>query len=386
MVMMFGRIVAGGEMAAGTDGVAVRLEAQAVGIMTVAANDPLMVHAALDEGAEDKDLVLDLAVREIEVRLQQGQPKALVQGLAGFDLVPDAAAPGMAAGAGLGLEVGSPGWLATGFASLGGKLPGAAIAILQVHQQPPGRIIRRGGNGRLIRACPTRRRRPSGGGLGPRQMAGTGAMAGLAGDVDLRVTGVVALALGVIALLQVRGMAVRALIIPGLIRRRPVQRMAVVYRLVRVEMEPVLPPLLLGAGIPGQAQALEPPARELDQILLKGPPAEGVADGVILELAIRAVGVDEKFPVPVEEAGGHLLGVDFGFLEVAAHRLGRRHGHGLVVIRAPPEGQFLRVAFATGRRADETPLGAQGVQERVCPGDRRVVQARLGRQNAGDQP
>lgn len=99
--------------------------------MTVAANDPLMVHAALDEGAEDKDLVLDLAVREIEVRLQQGQPKALVQGLAGFDLVPDTAAPGMAAGAGLGLQVGVARWLATGFPGLGGK-----------PQVPPSRSFR----------------------------------------------------------------------------------------------------------------------------------------------------------------------------------------------------------------------------------------------------
>jgi hypothetical protein len=373
-------------MAAGTDGIAVRLEAQAVGIMTIAADDPLMVHAALDEGTEDKDLVFDLAVGEIEVRLQQGQPKTLVQGRAGFHLVPDATASGVAAGTGLGLKLGVAGWLAAGFARIAGKPPDAAIAILQVHQQPSGRIIGLDALGDRIRARRVRRPRSRRGGLGPVPMAGTGSMAGLAGDVNLRVAGVVGVARDVIALLEIRGVAVRALVIPGLVRCRPVQGMSVVQGLAGIEMEPDLATLVLGPRIPGQAQALEPAARKFDQILLEGRPAEGVADGKVLEFAIRTLGMYEEAAIPAEEAGGHPLGGELGVFEITEYRLGGSHCHGPVVIRATPEGQLLRVALATDRRAHKTPLGAQGIQERVRPGIRWGNQARLGRQDGGDQP
>jgi len=70
VVMMLGHIVTGGKMAAGADGITVRVEAEAVDLMAVAADDPLVIHTALNEGAEDIDLLLDLAVGEIEVRLQ----------------------------------------------------------------------------------------------------------------------------------------------------------------------------------------------------------------------------------------------------------------------------------------------------------------------------
>ena len=139
-VVVMGRgVVAVGLVAAGAECVALGLELQAVGLVTVGADHALVVHAALDEGAVVEDLVLDLAVREVQVRLQQGEPKALVQGLAGREVLPDAPAPGMAAGAGLGLDLGGAGQAARRFAGGGVSLPLAAVAVLEIDRQTPRR-------------------------------------------------------------------------------------------------------------------------------------------------------------------------------------------------------------------------------------------------------
>jgi hypothetical protein len=50
-----------------------------MGLMTIGTDYPLMVHATLDEGPEVEHLVLDLTVREVQVGLQQGEPKTLIQ-------------------------------------------------------------------------------------------------------------------------------------------------------------------------------------------------------------------------------------------------------------------------------------------------------------------
>ena len=52
-------------------------------------------------------------------------------------------------------------------------------------------------------------------------------------------------------------------------------------RLVRVEMKPALAAGFLGSGVPGDAECLVTPTRELDQVLLQRADAKGVGDLVV---------------------------------------------------------------------------------------------------------
>ena len=86
-------------------------------------------------------------------------------------------------------------------------------------------------------------------------------------------------------------MALRALIVPGLVAPGPVQRVAVVHGILfGIQVEPALAALLPRPAVPGQPQALHVATRELDQILLQRIPAEGVANRVIVQSAVRSVG------------------------------------------------------------------------------------------------
>ena len=75
----------------------------AVRIVAVGAGHALGEHPALQERAVVEDLVLHLAVDAVEAGLEQRQPEAVGEGLAGMDVVGHLRAPGMAARAGLDL-------------------------------------------------------------------------------------------------------------------------------------------------------------------------------------------------------------------------------------------------------------------------------------------
>ena len=81
------------------------------------------------------------------------------------------------------------------------------------------------------------------------------------------------------------------------------QLVAVGDPLVGVEMKPALPAVLLGTRVPGNRQRLQPAVRELNEILLQRMDSKGVLNLVIMEFAVRPVGVDEKFSVALEEGG-----------------------------------------------------------------------------------
>ena len=51
--------------------------------MTVGTTDPFAVHLALSEGAEDIDFFVDLAIRMIEVILQQREGVVIVEPVEG---------------------------------------------------------------------------------------------------------------------------------------------------------------------------------------------------------------------------------------------------------------------------------------------------------------
>src|SRR5262249_57043208 len=99
----------------------------------------------------------------------------------------------------------------------------------------------------------------------------------------------------------------------------PVQHVVVLDLLVRIEMEPALAALLLRPTVPGDRQRLQAAVGKLDQVLLKRVEAERVLDLEGGELAVRPVGLDEKFAVLAEEARAHAVMLEARVVEVAEH-------------------------------------------------------------------
>jgi hypothetical protein len=80
-----------------------------------------------------------------------------------------------------------------------------------------------------------------------------------------------------------------------------VELIAMLDVLVRVDVEPPLPPLLRWTRVPAEGQCLKASVRELNKILLERPNAEGVGDLVFLQDPIRPIGSHHELPVPSGE-------------------------------------------------------------------------------------
>jgi hypothetical protein len=105
----------------------------------------------------------------------------------------------------------------------------------------------------------------------------------------------------VVVFLQISGVAVGALVVPGLVADGPVQWIAGLELLAGVELEPSLAALLFWPAVPGNAERLQPPAGKPDQILLQRIDAESVGDRIVVQCAVRAIGADhELFAIAVE--------------------------------------------------------------------------------------
>src|SRR5208282_1608759 len=100
-------------------------------------------------------------------------------------------------------------------------------------------------------------------------MQGAGSMAAFARYVDFGVARLVGAADGIVISAQICRMASRAFEVPVLLQPSPVQRVAGLNRLVRVEMKPSLPAVRFRPRIPGYGQSLEPPTWKLQKILLE---------------------------------------------------------------------------------------------------------------------
>jgi hypothetical protein len=140
--------------------------------------------------------------------------------------------------------------------------------------------------------------------------------------------------------------------------------------LIGIEVEPPLAAFFPGPGVPADAQCLVAPARELDQVLLKRRDAEGVADGIVMQLAVRAVRAHEEPAVPLEEGGGHAAMREGRVVEVAQDGLVGGLLHGEVVMRSRPEIVLLPMALDTGRPPHvgerfAEPDGCEGLRGRV---------------------
>ena len=114
-------------------------------------------------------------------------------------------------------------------------------------------------------------------------------------------------------------MAFRAHVVPVLRRPGPVQHIAMIDALVRIEVEPALASLRLRPGVPRDAERLQPPVRELDQVLLQRLDAEGVRDAEIGELAVGTIRAYEIVAVAPEELRLDTVLAERRVFEVAAH-------------------------------------------------------------------
>ena len=147
-------------------------------------------------------------------------------------------------------------------------------------------------------------------------------------------------------------MALGAHEIPVLVQLGPVQHVVVADVFVRIEMKPALAALILRPRVPGNRQRLDAPVREFDQVLLQGIDAERVLDLECCELAVRAVGLNEKLSILAEEARRHPVVVERRAGKIAQHCSICGVGHCLLVLRGLPEFRFGLMATGAGLAAD----------------------------------
>ena len=187
----------------------------------------------------------------------------------------------------------------------------------------------------------------------PADMVRTGAVTRLAAYADFRERGGITVVCRIIILAQAGGVTLGAHIIPVLVQLGPVQHVVMLDLLVGIEVEPMLSPLLLRAAVPGDRQRLHAPVREFHQILLQRIDPEGVLRLEGGELAVRAVDLDQEFPVLAEEARAHAVIVENRIVEIAEDRRGGRMVHGLLMVRPLPQLCLRLVATGAGVAADE---------------------------------
>ncbi len=322
------------KMALGAYAVAGSAQLQRVRLVAIRAGDALRVHPALHERAPVVDLVAHLPVVPVQAVFEQRQPVRVLRRLAVHVVVRDAAGAAMAARAHPELAGRRPRRAALRVAGLGHRRPGDALALVQRERETLAR----------------RERLPVALLVRPRDVAGAGAVAGLARDVDLVPLRIEGAGLRVEVLAQVGRVALGALEVPVLLHAGPVQRIAGLDVLAGIEVEPALAALRLRARIPRNAQGLQAPAGQLDQVLLQRAHAERVFDLVIGELAVRPVRVDEEFAVAARE-GRRRSGVgEFRIGEVAQHRLPVGELHREVVVGAFPRRVLPGMAGGALRR------------------------------------
>ncbi len=190
-------------------------------------------------------------------------------------------------------------------------------------------------------------------GLCPRDVCRARPMARLATDRHLRPRGREAVVRRVVAFAHIGRMAIGAHEVPVLRALRPVQLVAEVDLLVRVQVKPALAALGCLARIPGDRQGLNLPAGQFDQVLLQGLEAVGVLDLELRKLAVGAVGAHEVLAVAPGESGGDSGVAELRVVEVAADRFGVCVLHRPRMLRSLPRRVLGAMTVGAGLAADE---------------------------------
>ena len=327
------------KVALGTDRIARRAQRRAMGLVAVRAGDPGPLHPALDERSPLVDLAEDLAVRVIETGLEEGRHVSVEERPAVRMRVHDRPPAGVTAGTDVELRRGPGGPRPLGDAALAVLDGPRPVAPAEAHDEAGGAGCRSGRPGRPR--------------LGPGDMGRARTVALLARHRELGPGRGVAVRGQVVPLPEIRRVALGALEVPRLLAARPVNRVRGAKRRVGVEREPPLAPLGARPRVPGQAERLEPAARERHEVLLEGVDAEGVGDLELAGLAVRAVGANEELAVAAEERRRDAPVGDARLVEVAEDRLVGGGLHRAGVIGAAVRLRLLRVAADALRAADE---------------------------------
>ena len=238
--MMAGRIVFRSEMALCTYRVARCARLRAVRLVAIAAGHALRVHAAREERTPVVHLVALLAVRMIQTGRQQRRRVVIRERLPGVIAIRELSAPRMALRAHVDLVVGRAGHAAHRVAALRVDRPRHAAAIAEFGGEAAARQAL-AALGRRVCEC---------------DVLGAGPVAGFAPDTDLRPFRRVGVGRRVVVLPHVGRVAVGAHVIPVLLPLRPVQLVARIDPLVRVEVEPALSSLAGRPRIPGDGECL----------------------------------------------------------------------------------------------------------------------------------
>ena len=234
-------------------------------------------------------------------------------------------------------------------------------------------------------------------------------MAGFAGHVDLGVVGPELAGRGVEILDDIRRMAVRAMTRPVHRVSRPEEGVFRGHRFVGLQVVPAL----TGRGrarVPGDVERLQDTVARVQQVLLQGPVAERVPNGVCAAFSGASYGLDEMVVAVFEEPCVHTVERDPHVREIACHGGRRGREHGAEMVRALPGRRLGCVAGLAVCRADvvggpgghksrANPRDGDGTPEATCAwpwgadavdceyGSRRsALLRRLRRQVAGDHP
>ena len=182
--------------------VALRAQLQAMRLVTIAAGHTRVKHPALDEGAVLVDFIFDLSVGVVQIVIEQCDPVVVADRLAMDVILVDLAAPRMASRAHLDFACGPARDTAPRVAADRIDNPGRIAALVERDQQAIGFRIAEPRSAVFVR---------------PRHMTGARPVAGLARDVDFRVSGGIGARAEIIVLAQVGRMAIGAHEIPVLI-------------------------------------------------------------------------------------------------------------------------------------------------------------------------
>ncbi|KFB72832.1 MAG: hypothetical protein AW09_001951 [Candidatus Accumulibacter phosphatis] len=349
---MLERIELGGSVTTGAQRVACGAQLLRVRLMAIHAGDTVLMHPALQERTPDIDLFTLLAIGMVVGRGKHRQAMAVFERCAGLAVFAERRAAGV-----------------TGSATVHSGRVGRAVA----HREPGvfgrefPRFVPTALQCRQALAALGRIGRP---GLpGPVEVRGCGAVAGFAGNIDFAESGLVGLAGRVVALVQIGRMALGALQRPVMVNTGPVQGIPVIHFLPWIEVEPALASLTLRPRIPGNRQHLITPAGKRDQVLLQGIDAEGVADFVVGQLAVRAIAVHHELVAALEEGGLDAVLPEFGVGKITAHAGGRRLLHRELMMRTRPRLEFAFMAGLAGLGADVA--GGRGCRHRLGDGCRQ---------------